>query len=1419
MKGIVRPNDSSNKLSKDNILKRDIFGRTILHLAVITDDPETLRKGLRASDTSSQILVSDYENGWNVLHHIFYHKRVRCFRVLMECLENSAPGSGGNYLLQELLKAKDRNGIPPISLLVTDYKDFAWNPCFLSQNNIYTLEPRFKSEHDSFRPYPRQVRDDWFNISRGGSDIYVMGSNSNATLGLGDSDDRSFPTKLAQRDFKLPHHDLLSFLQQTRFSDVQLRKYHSTLVTAEGAVFSCGLGSSGRLGHGSAANTFKYTQVELADYDESTFVKHIAVSNGHTVAHTSSDRIFSWGQNHYNQLGFTTVEENSFKKSKSGPYENSPCRVDTGVLKSRSREPLKGLVVSEIHSMAYSKNSIIAWGLNIGQMGFTDHRGNIEEYRVKGATYKGSIVKAPTEIPFHENIKILSTCETCTCVVTESSDIFVFTLLQRVKLQRPPSRSYSEALFDCFKPSSLTVASTVRKVVLRSQENIFLLLDGGDILSFCMPQDANPRSSKNIKYNRVWKAYSSDMRAVDMDATADGSLIVCTRNGTVFVKAGISTSSQRRASGTSTMPTFLMSSKNKFRKVDGINKVARVCCDDSFSSFSFIRDDIDMILLNLEHNDFIRDMSYFSTLYQPDTFRKQNQLLHQTFNEKGVTTDFVYLTSKGHNDDDFSQKYVETSSFDQLSLSRVESKGPGMNYRMVQTLKSDNYTEDIRNLNKRRFIAHVLPYLNAAEKLYDAKICLPGQSVEIGFHRTVFARRSPFCRQLFDTKDSKNIFEAGGLQGYWDPTTKELVFTSKIDMFALIALHYYVYSGNPDLGLAWPNLEEEHMTSPPSPEARGDYLKLLSLFRVQPERGRYGGMSTAYVLMLDDTENTDVVVSLQDGQSLCHSFIITARCAFFETVLSDRWSTSGDKDTSETKKVVELDSVNSSQFQIIKRYLYGVEDLETFDVLYDEVKHDETTDSLVNYCLDLMEVCDQLLIVHLKHLCELVIKDFINTDNVFLLLAHAYCLDAQKLFKCCCWYIFNNLETLIFDRTWVDFDDELLRLLEEQLLVLQQFKHVDANIGGSHELLKPKSVDCVVRAGGDCTKFLTNTEEFNEIFVKATETRLPFEPLFDVKKDVPNTSNERRLSRRNSRKQSVVVGTDLYNFRLNQDTKANDSVVFDDHDEEPQFEVVTRRRKSKSSESKARESKPSELNSADPNPLNGTSSVSMSETSSAIVSENDGEATSMWGSRNSSTSSLPIKAPLGPALGEFGLRDTKIKSKIKFVAPAKLSQKQRKKLVQEPSIDQQPVEGSSLKPLLNPWKTIDKGSSSKNSAVEKLPVLGKIDKEKPKQPEESLAAIMLQESIKIEEQKLKESQRKTLQEIQQEQEFAKWWEEESRRVQQELMELSGQVRNGAPKDKKSTRGSQPKNSNNTKPEKSSKPKPRRPKIWKKKNVG
>lgn len=1393
---IDRPNDSATKVPKEALYKRDIFGRTILHIAVIANDPLTLRKALKAADSSTALLATDLENGWNVLHRIFFHKRMACFLVLMDFLDNSS-GSVGGQLLQDLLKMKDRNGIPPVSLLVNDYKDFQWMPKHISQNNRFIVEPRFSGDIKEFRPFPRGVPDDWFCSFRGGSEAYVMGSNSNATLGIGDSDDRSFPVKIPSRDIHNGHSDLKTFLRPSRILDLRLGKYHSVLITLDGHVYSCGLGSSGRLGHGNSSNTLSFSEVAFPDSDITHAVRHLAVSNGHSLVLTDDGSIFAWGQNHVNQLGFTSVESNHFKKSKAGPYENTPCRVVEGDFRKGVRGPVQALAASKIHSMALIDGVLYAWGLNVGQMSFLSLSKSREEHTIKGQSYQGSVVQHPTNIEFKEKVELFATCDLCTCVLTETKDIFVFFLYHRIKLPKLPLSSHAEHLFDSFKPSTLTLPPTVAKIALRSQNNIFLLLKEGYILTFSIPANADPRSCKNMKYNYVWYPHSTDMRAVDIDCSADGSLIVCTRNGTVFVKASTTGSTRKKPSVTSTMPAFLMSSKNKFHKVDGVNKAARVVCDESFASFAFLRDDIDMVPINLENNDFVKDMSYFSALYEPNVFRKQEQLITSLPHSGGTTTDFLYpdVRKRGNG---IEVPDNETSVLLKQTQDKMKERRNLNHYfeyarSEAKVVEKDNSGYGLRQIDTHDSLDSQKDFMDSPEKLFDGKMCI-GQDFILGFHTKAFSCRSPFFRSLSNSNTVKD-FENGDIKGHYDPKEKRLVFTSSIDKHALLAIHYFIYSGIPQFGLTWINPEDNGKFKLPKAETTKDYFKLLLLFRIQPDENSFKDVSRAYLKLMAEDDDGDVIVKLRDGERTCHSFMLVARCAFFETVLSERWIQDEQQSDERKTRTVELNGVTSLQFEIILRHLYGCADLEVFEVLYPEISRDNDSDEFVNFCLDLIEVCDELLLVQLKHICELAIKDLINLDNVFILLSHSYYLEAATLYRCCAWYIFNNLEALILDRGWCDLEEDLVADLEQQLLLLQQHKHAEPNIGADGELLEPNCPDFTTTNSEGCSVFLKDLGRFNKMYMEANEMSIPFDPVFDIKEDPLKRDTNRRPSRRMSRKSSLGIASDLQLFKANLERTQNSPVFADDNEEDSKFELVTRRRKSRTVErSLSSEIIKDESDSS----ANVTEPVNRG-------SESESDSQSTWASKNSSTVTLPLKTPMGPALGEAVLQETKPKTKIKFAPTTKQAKKQRMKSLQTPP-PQSSAEGTSASQgqgPSNPWKKIEYKEKPTPKSIEKLPVLGSNEDTK-KLKGVSLTAIMLQESLKVEEQKAKESQRKTLQDIQQEQEFAKWWEEESRRVQQELGQEDG--KSGQKSGNKGKRGKSKENGRNkTKQKQNSRP--------------
>lgn len=1383
-----------SKLPKQTLLSKDIFGRTLLHIAILANDVASFRKLLRSPDARHILLATDYESGWNILHYIFHYKRIACLLVLLDHLD-LAPSATATAMA-ELLKRKDRCRLPPLALLKNDIKDAVWVPLYINEHNEFHLERRFKSSprNKGLTAYlPFYIEHDWWLESRGGLQVYVFGSNSNSQLGLGDSTDRSVPCRVSVRGF-LPKHSLemeiRELLERPRYRIVKLSKYHSVVVTLDGRLFTCGMGSRGRLGHGNVATLYRHKSVEL--FEAVGPVEKVAVSNNHNVVITASNEMYAWGLNSYNQLGFTTTTQLSFKNS-SEVYENSPKLVISGDLRKKSHR-LLGVEVSGIHTVAYSRNAIYFWGLDIGQMGFvtsdTTPAKTSDNHRVHGVTYKGSIVPQPKMATLRDDIKFVSTSETCTCVVTVTNDIYVYFLGQRVKLPKLPVRGFHDVKFDCFKPWRLTSAPMIKKIVMKSADNIHILLEGGDVMAFSL---SDAKSLRNVKYTYAWRAYDSDMRAVDVDTSFDGMMIVCTKNGSVFINT---TQSQKRNGSMSTMsmPAF-STTKKKFKKVEHVNRICRVSCDESFSSFALVRDDIDLLPLKLQKNDFFVDLKYMSVLSEQDLYRKQDQLLDVDHDVNSYVTDYIYPSKPAPSNDDDDSFLVDRlgDNFAKMGILDNDEDELTDYFRVLQEQKFDHmmnseppgdsiYQRSENNTSMSHFLkseAETLAFLSdpdaAVSKFCDGSIKFSTKpDLCIGFHTKLLELRSSFCKRIFHPENEGEYFIHEGIKGDYDPLTKTLTFLTDADVRALLVFLHFMYTN--DVLSFWQSYPIGLKCPEEIAKVKSDFTKLMDLFRMDSLYGKREAFVKQLQQMADVKSDGDVLVTLQDGIALCHSFILVARSAFFETILSCRWET-GDTITDSSQedsrlKYVSLENVSLMQFKVILNHLHGCHDLHVFDSARSVIEDTHDSDDFVNFLLEMIEISDELLLVQLKHLCELAIKDFISTENVLILLAHADWLGAQKLFMSCSWYIYNNLEILVFDLNLCDLEEDLVRKLEEQICFLHHCKFKDFVLGDKGEVDLDYDRNALEFRKDGVESFIKNPKEFNLWYMQDIREFLRLHP--ELKTDSGNEESRRKLSaRRMSRRTSIDPLAEFRELAQSQlaERRVSESAIAD----EEEFEVVTNRKRKSKLNSKLDEplaDRERSLSPTQPKPSSleplstrmETNSSGLASASSTVGSNVGSSASSFaWVSRNSSTSPVTTVPIL-----QLGENETPRQTKIKFAPSMKLSQKQRKKLAQhEP--DSVAVEGPSSSAALssaaprNPWAATSTAESRPTGEISKLPILGAKKEATPK-----LAAIMLQESTRVEEQKIQEGLQRTMQDVQQEQEFAKWWEEESKRVQMEI---------------------------------------------------
>ncbi|CAI5756282.1 unnamed protein product [Candida verbasci] len=1249
-------------LSKDELFKKDIFGRTILHVIILTNNIELFKQLLKNEFIDKILLLCDYESGWNALHYIIFHKRITILKLLFGYFR-SINNIIFNTQLIDLLKCKDRNGNVPLQLMNNDFKNLVWIPKYITEDGFEFI----------YRDKKYSIL--WDEIARGGSEIYVLGCNTNNQLGLGDSTDRSTPTSISHRVFKEEEEKICDIMRKPRFRKIVISKNHSIVITYEGDVYSSGNGSRGRLGHENLKNCFNFKKIDLTECVD------VSISNNHSIVLTENNDIYAWGLNSFNQLGVP----NQKSKNYLDDFISTPI-----LLNLKHKEWLLGVQVSKIHSLTWSKNNLYFWGLNVGQMGIICH-GDIE-VKLQDESIKGEI-QFPKMVSLRDEIKCVSTSELITCVVTVQNDIHVYYKHQHFKL--PKIYKGNDKHFDIFKPARITEAAVINKIVTRGPDNNMILLSNGSILKFSI----NVNDSKNTKYTSVWKAYDHELVAIDLDLSNDGSVVLCTKSGHVFVKSVQSNQRKSSMSGT-TLPIAL--SKNKFKKIENINNIVRVTCDAKFLSLGFIRDDINLLPFELRKNRFFKDIEYLSSVNEVNYFRKQDQLFKKK--TQCYITNYFDMEIDEFSEDKLLEQYNQHFKADPVKLEDTYECYSQDEIEMINNLFDEeyNYTE--------------IEY----GKEYDSFIEVAG--VKIGFHKELFRIRSPIFKRLYDL-DDPNEYLISQVKANW---SKGILKIENVQILSVLLLIHTVCS-NRKVDI-WKRYNSRHNFPNRLKLVHDEYDQLLNSFEISYNQ------TTKFISEFQNFNNGNVLFKLLDGELNAHSFILKSRSAYFETLLSDRWD-----------NIKELDFTGLTTFQMsfILKHLYGVSNVDIFETFKFQFHQ---RDEFINSLLELIEIADEMLLFQLKDLIQLVIGDMISLENVLILIVHADYLSCKKLFYQCCWYIYNNLELLIFDSSFKEIPNEILEKLETQIKFLQDCHKIDI-----HSSKKWNWTGKLVN------QFVNNITEFNENFMSDRKGFSSFELIID------NERKPKDVSKKKKSRKSSTLNNDIIEFRKS----INSNVDAIKKSPSPVSQLPSPPNSSTSNKVKSISPPPKSIL----NWANGTNSDKPELQTQAKEIKFNGWATDPNSAQKSMMEFSPTPSP-----------ELKSKPKLKFT---KLSQKERKKLaaqqVEVPKASPPPQQPSNLAP----WSNISCQPISNNS-VNDLPILGSTKSSNGKispPPAQrstsmsdtisitstpSLQEIMIQETLKLEQSKNQDTKKKSLLEIQQEQEFAKWWDQESKRVQKEM---------------------------------------------------
>ncbi|KAF5362287.1 hypothetical protein D9756_002106 [Leucocoprinus leucothites] len=537
---------------------RDWLGRSVLHLAAASiEHLEYVRALLRHPAINVNLL--DEESHWTPLHRALYNANIPAARLLLQRSD--------------------------IDITLTD-------------NEGYTAFDVYNSTLIGTKPAAEE--------SESYADLYTWGTNVNAALGLGDSNDRVFPehVSLQQKDGEeeLEGKNLSARFQPVKVKDVVMSKLHTAVITSEsgGNLRVCGFGSGGRLG------PYSHTQYTLKPLSQlSQTITSVALGQDHTLALTKSGEVLSWGLNRFSQLGYP-VDPPTNGRGTEELIQYTPRKVQ-GFLR---KEVVKGVAASKCASACWTDDAVYTWGTNHGQLGYDK-----AAQPVQVLPRKVSRLTMPV-------ISIAMTDNTMACLM-QNRQVECFyndghhrinfpthAFPSPIRPYRPPQAmkdsrmakitSCGELFASLSYHGEVYIFSPTTTVTGPSTPSATTASNTGATSSSHNAQaqeGENPtsRSGGPFKCQRVWALRKKSSAVKDVALGADGSIIICTESGHVFVRTRnltklnlsqsstnlfTSLSSSSTAAGTSTLGGSGTSQKAfKFHRIPFLQRVVKVCAN------------------------------------------------------------------------------------------------------------------------------------------------------------------------------------------------------------------------------------------------------------------------------------------------------------------------------------------------------------------------------------------------------------------------------------------------------------------------------------------------------------------------------------------------------------------------------------------------------------------------------------------------------------------------------------------------------------------------------------------------------------------------------------------------------------------------------------------------------------------------
>ncbi|OSX64580.1 hypothetical protein POSPLADRAFT_1073959 [Postia placenta MAD-698-R-SB12] len=940
--------------SSVDVNARDPMGRTVLHLAAAAQDPaatEYVRMLLAHPD----ILVNfpDKESHWTALHRALYHGNIATAVVLLQ-----------------------RTDIDPS---VRDCEG-------------YTAFDLYNSTLEGTKP---DTDDTTF------ADLFTWGVNRNATLGLENGDDRLFPEQVVIRPPEdVPENEHIDVrFSSIHVGDAAMSRLHTAVITSEdrGNLRVCGFGNGGRLGPG------QHTQYGLVPLPQlSHTIVSIALGQDHTLALTKSGEVLSWGLNRFAQLGYVVDQPASaggLGRSEE-PIQATPRKV-AGPLKNKR---VLGVAACKTASACWTEAEVYTWGTNNGQLGYD-----------KSAQPVQVLPRVVTKVS-QPVISVSITDNALVCLLV-TNDVVCLWNDRHSKVNFPAHAFPSE--ITVYRPPQAVHNTSIRKIT-NCDNTIAALSTNGEVFTFTVPapSDASSGTDRNKGRNtivpqRVWALRKKVTAVRDVALGADGSLIVCTESGHVFVRARVAKAGQ--GAGTRAL---------KFQQVPYIQRAVRVYANAT-GSYAALRVEHRPPPIKVAGHTLAQDMA-----------EVQPYMRHRTREAAGPevngTGDHGKPPEVSSDPDDQLDEEGEDLAI-QRDIKQIE-----LLCGVLETMREQGDSAGLYD-GRMPFGADLLVQVGSA-------------ACEFPAHRVVLAARSAPLRHLLASgtpvQDTAALLTAELLTAEASASTHAKLGFAGCQPLSVLILLAYLYSDDPPA--LWdprvgPAVGRRLVRLGSKPEQVKAELKALARMlqlplladvldapvKRLPKPSMGGDMRRLFEAsqswgpaLARSPDAPDVVLRLADRDVYAHSTILRARSSFFATFFDDEdWTR--DRWTPEGMVVVDLKHLRWREMEYVTRFLCCDGDQEMFDVL--EQVH--SVDEMLDFMFEVLSAANELLIDQLILLCCSVILKYVSVWNACSVLSDASHYNAAALVDAVHDYLAVNAETLLESRMLDDMRGNLVKQL------------------------------------------------------------------------------------------------------------------------------------------------------------------------------------------------------------------------------------------------------------------------------------------------------------------------------------------------------------------------------------------------------